>query len=93
MNKPHKHAALIKAWADGAVIQLLADDGEWNDVGTPAWSRYYDYRIKPGPEPDVVLYGHQSWIKTQGRAMRFSDDEVKFTFDGKTGKLKSVSLI
>ena len=31
MSKPHKHAALIHAWADGAKIQRRGPWGGWND--------------------------------------------------------------
>ena len=52
MNKPHKHAELIKLWADGAQIQAkevgyFADDSEWMDVKTPTWNTHIQYRIKP----------------------------------------------
>ncbi len=52
MNTPHKHAALIKAWADGAQIQILVD-GRWQDCTrdgiAPSWYPAYIYRIKPKP--------------------------------------------
>lgn len=53
--KPHKHAELIKAWADGAEIQLLDDNGIWLDFregDTPAWNPAYKYRVKPQPKPE-----------------------------------------
>lgn len=31
MSAPHKHAAIIKAWADGAEIQMKVA-GEWMDI-------------------------------------------------------------
>lgn len=44
--KPRKHATLIKAWADGAEIQILTDKRGWRDCPSPTW--YGDeYRIKP----------------------------------------------
>ena len=44
--KPHKHSELIKAWADGAEIQIKNSFGDW--VATdPLWSEHYEYRIKP----------------------------------------------
>jgi hypothetical protein len=49
--KPHKHAELIKQWADGAIVQYL-DGDRWKDVNgnDPIWSREIEqYRIKPGP--------------------------------------------
>lgn len=53
MNKPHKHAECIKAWADGACIQYRVkfnDIGQeaWYDTGNPNWNNANnDYRIKP----------------------------------------------
>lgn len=45
-NPPHRHAELIKAWADGAEIQLGYLSGKpWCDV-EPDWSGE-SYRIKP----------------------------------------------
>ena len=44
----HVHCELIKAWADGAQIQLKMDDGNWEDIhGAPAWKPGWRYRIKP----------------------------------------------
>lgn len=48
----HKHAELIKAWADGAKIQLWWADG-WVDSENPNWGGEI-YRIKPEPKPEPV---------------------------------------
>ena len=46
-NKPHIHAEVIKAWADGAVIQMNCTNG-WKDMQNhPAFIPEYEYRIKP----------------------------------------------
>ena len=53
--KPHKHAALIHAWADGAVIQYKnVGIGNWVDVSEnePLWSNNLEYRIKPLTDND-----------------------------------------
>ena len=59
MGQPHKHAALIKAWAEGATIQVnFPNDAErWTDTPDPAWGTSYSrkYRIKPEPKPDLVV--------------------------------------
>ena len=52
MNKPHKHAALIKAWADGAEIERKAFKSQcsypvWIPCPKPMWEDVWDYRIKP----------------------------------------------
>lgn len=46
MGTPHKHAEVIKAWADGNTVQVLVDN-EWGDVVSPSWSYDNQYRIKP----------------------------------------------
>ena len=67
--KPHKHAELIKAWADGAEIQWLNKvDGVWDDcLDTPTWSEDYEYRIKLEPGKQwMYIYNNtpegKSWI-------------------------------
>ena len=47
MNKPHKHAELIKAWADGAEIEHKSTKYGWVKVDVPMWSPEHEYRIKP----------------------------------------------
>lgn len=50
MGTPHKWAAVIKSWADGAEIQYKSrDDYKWIDLLTltPSWSNSMEYRIKP----------------------------------------------
>ena len=53
--KPHKHAELIKAWADGAEIQVFDNIfNSWFDVidNKPSWDFEHEYRIKPEPKYD-----------------------------------------
>jgi hypothetical protein len=51
MNKPHKHAEVIKAWANGAEIQCsMKNDNDWFDVEVPDWDLSLNYRIKPEPK-------------------------------------------
>ena len=97
LMKPHKHAELIKAWADGAEIQIRRDE-HWNWAYThkPDWSEAYEYRIKPEPKPDVV---------EEAYVMKRLNGEVyvcqgfheipnaRFIWDGETGKLKSIEVI
>ena len=106
--KPHKHAELIKAWADGAEIEfryVLSNHreivwSEWFNANlTPAWSEDYEFRIKPEPKPDVVKYllkdtvmGDWSEYNCIPKGARF-DICVKLTFDGETGELKSAEVL
>ena len=47
MNKPHKHAEVIKAWADGKEIEYKTCDGDWRITDTPCWTQGREYRVKP----------------------------------------------
>lgn len=50
MLKLHVHAALIKAWADGAEIEVRSPPGSgWRSCEHPAWCVGAEYRIKPTP--------------------------------------------
>ena len=55
-KKPHKHAELIKAWADGAEIEAYLGSGLWDSVHSPLWDIGTTYRIKPQPKPDVTQF-------------------------------------
>lgn len=46
MTQPHKHAALIHAWADGADIEQELFGGTWIDSPCPSWNLDISYRIK-----------------------------------------------
>lgn len=91
--KPHKHAELIKAWADGAEIQFF-QCGFWQDTICPTWNPNYEWRIKSEPKPDVVK---SSYILLNINGDIWQDisctANVKFTFDGETGKLKTAEVL
>lgn len=55
--KPHKWSKEIKAWADGAEIEMLCrqHDG-WRQVTDPTWFEGNEYRIKPQPKEPQYLY-------------------------------------
>jgi len=48
MNKPHKHADLIKKWADGAEIEYAVDnENNWFFTSCPNWEYpFCQFRIK-----------------------------------------------
>jgi len=63
MNKPHKWAKEIKAWADGAEIECRqkSTHGEftsWWVITDPEWrvNPITEYRIKPQPKEPQYLY-------------------------------------
>lgn len=54
---PHKHAELIKAWADGELIDCF-DGYIWQMVTKPTWIESLQYRIKPTQEPITIQIGY-----------------------------------
>ena len=96
--KPHKHAELIKAWADGAEIQYKyagIDDDAWDDDDSPLWNENgFEFRIKPEPKPDVEM---RYWTKLdcfilEAHKVKLNAN-LKLTFDGETGELKSAEVL
>ena len=69
MSKQHKHAELIKAWADGAEIQRYViveliveagtDEWDWIDDANPDWHPKRKYRIKPKEKQKVKMW---QWV-------------------------------
>jgi hypothetical protein len=95
-----KHAALIKAWADGAKIQTKNDAGEWIDINFPDWLDG-EYRIKPKEKRKSNEYNIQivrykdARLGFNYRTQRYSDKfkpNVKIKFD-RYGKLMSVEML
>lgn len=57
-NIPHKHAAVIHAWADGAQIQWCQrSTDKWVDAKAPQWHDCYQYRVKPEKKRGRVWVG------------------------------------
>lgn len=101
--KQHKHAELIKAWADGAEIQIYyADTGEWKDTSKDKtgfnWYENLEYRIKPEPKPNFYkLYlVFTNRIYSEGECFPisgFNKPNLKLCFDGETGELKLAEVL
>ena len=100
--KLHKHAELIQAWAMGAEIEQrdqydMGGFCDWFFTANPSWNRKSsEFRIRQYPKPDVVRYVYISRPDMKGINLDsvFSKvDNVKFTFDGETSKLKSAEVI
>ena len=91
--KQHKHAELIKAWADGAEIEYKSSIG-WIEETHPDWYEDMEYRIKPESFDDIVFYYHEDFINKEvrpyGRTIpaQFYKDALKLVWDGRTKKLK-----
>ena len=99
---PRKHAELIHAWADGAEIEIRRSaDAPWEKTETPKWYSDFEYRIKPERKPDIVhsfevTEGGSVWHSlTNDREGWFNQTKanIRLTFDGETGKIKSAEVL
>lgn len=101
--KPHKHADVLHAIADGKEVQWKNRvTGEWFDDAscslTPLTHDYLEWRVKPEPKPeDVVVY---AWLPSRGSSVKIPSTpsvlpvmNLKITYDGETGEPKAVELI
>ena len=99
MNKPHRHAELIHAYADGAEIEVYDKKFEkWTATENPCFLSGMEYRIKPEPKPDLIYYGvfdmdGRMSIDSCFTKNNDDGDQIKLTFDGETGKLKSAEVL
>ena len=103
MKTPHKHAELIKAWAEGHPIQVSLDGIGWFSCDkecAPSFLPIHQYRIKPEPKPDVVRFVVYEWDpvneRTSGGIPMNSQNcffNIKLIFYGETGKLKSAEVL
>ena len=91
--KPHKHAELIKAWADGAEIEVKKPDG-WEIRFSPKWHPDNEYRIKPEPKPDEITFWFlDEWNNIFPRSISNPNANLKIIRDGETGELKSAEVM
>ena len=102
--KPHKHAELIKQWADGATIEGISPSRGidwWMVEENPDWANTeVEYRIKPEPKPDGWAYYAVSPYKETGLQAPnvlhvgvATRANLKLFWDRDTGALKDAEVI
>jgi hypothetical protein len=101
--KPHKHAELIKAWADGAEIEARFLDADgwtfWRlqEGGFIWYQSNAEYRIKTGPAPDIKDYlfvaNKSSNDLVEINWVFKNSANLELIWDGQTGELKSAEVI
>lgn len=101
--KPHKHAELIKAWADGAEIEYKNVQHGWVTCSPEGmfWDVGGEYRIKPEPKPDVekffILEANPilglRLNEIAGFKKQPHEDWIRVVFDGETAKMKSAEVL
>jgi hypothetical protein len=92
----HIHYDTIKAWANGATIEIydLYKD-TWHAMDNPSWYEDNEYRIKPQPKPDLVreaLIVNSLSAGPMLYAASPSESNIVLLFDGETGKLKQCTI-
>jgi len=93
----HKHAEVLRAIADGKEVQWKSKTSDWDSspVLDPIIHQHLEWRVKPEPKPkpDVVILHH---VSERGYYLQLNPARVpniKCTFDGETGKLKSAEAL
>lgn len=89
----HKHAKLIKAWAEGAKIQKFSKRTQaWEESPNPTWNEETEYRLRIKPDYVIELNAHvlngELFIDVGARFPNLS-----LVFDAGTNELKSVEMI
>ena len=78
--KPHKHAEMIKAWADGAEIECYNGLGYWLEDKNPDWHAWNGYRIKPETKPEPVKTTMYLYVTGTTQKQLWLDKEPPETF-------------
>lgn len=92
MGQPHKHAAVIKAWADGEEIEGF-NGREWVDAPFPAWCVDVKYRVKLN---NITVTRHVSYHSAFSATRTLIVDKekcnIEYTFDP-DGKLLDAKVL
>ena len=103
--KPHRHAELIKAWADGAEIEArtvynhVGYSDQWTPTFDPVWSNTnFEFRIKPKPRDNIVKFINVRLHYREKEICRWDlcDEQfanLKLVFDGDTGVIKESDVL
>ena len=98
MKKLHKHAELIKAWADGAEIEYKSKFFNiWLlfNGNKDSWVDDYEYRIKPESKPDVVedVFVWKSPMDGYPMMVRHDIPNLRLIFDRESGLFKDAEVL
>jgi len=85
----HVHYNVIKAWAEGAEIQLQNTKGEWRTVEPPAWDKNTNYRVKPTPN----IVSLKLCIKQEGTHVFLDFARANIAVEFTDGKLTKATVI
>ena len=93
MGTKHKHAEVIKAWADGEEVEYRTFQGDWTllDIPSPTWS-YREYRVK---HKNIVVKRTLRYNAVSDCVYDFKDtalENIEYTFTPE-GKLISAKVL
>lgn len=87
----HKHADLIRAWADGAQIQVFSKRWKrWIDTAKPTWDTETSYRIKAEQN---IWEAHMTLERSDVVAKMYVKPNLRLTFDAHTNELLSAEVL
>lgn len=75
MNKPHKHAELIKAWADGAENEYRnpSVSDYWYDEESPNWN---EYRIKIAEPVEMWKWAYEDYYSNHFVTSHLTEQQI-----------------
>lgn len=94
MGTKHKHAEVIKAWADGEEIEVFVDY-KWHPTVNPMWIDSNSYRVKP---KNIVVTRHISYDVTIDLTSHYNKEQkrgnpnIEYVFSPE-GKLISAKVL
>ena len=90
----HKHAAILRAIADGKEVEFEGSDGIWTSVPfvNPIGADHLEWRIKPEPKPPIVTELHIAY-ESFTYINYGKPENIRFTFDPDTKLPIKVELI
>ena len=96
MPTPRPHYKERIAHAEGYEIESrFGNHDVWLSEPDPEWYDNWQYRVKPEPVDDIVIPWGVTLISASNGIVNFHTDSknLRLTFDGETGKLKSAEVI
>lgn len=84
-NKPHVHAEVIKAWADGKPVEWRGNPSEdWQLIRNPSFVEDLEYRVKPEEVVDytVVFQDGRPGVAFTSTIVCLSDHYVASNYQG-----------
>ena len=79
--KPHKHAAVIKAWADGATVQFHDSEGIWRTINdNPYWEEQSEYRASIAEVEGKPVFEGDVLYSPEGKQFKAHPYETMFHF-------------